>query len=1067
MVYYSNNFLQRIASVHYLIFLLVIQLATLCSSGFAQPNITLRQQDSLALVALYNATDGDRWLTNENWLSGPLDAWYGVGITANRVSSLRLAEDSLKGSLPSALGNLTNLTYLDLSGNQLTGSIPAELGNLINLNRLYLHRNQLTGSIPATLGNLEPLLDLFLFRNQLTGSIPAALGRLAHLEELWLFINKLGGNLPPELGNLANLKTLWVSDNQLTGTIPPQLGELRSLSKLFLYRNRLTGNLPPELGNLHSLTELRLYGNFFTGSIAPQLAAMDSLEKVSLHDNQFSFDDLLPGLTHSYEFYYNPQRVLGESDTIALNTGEDYTVDLSIDEGLNSNVYRWYQNHEFLSETTQPSISLTNVDPSASGVYHCVITNPAIDDFALLTSPLYVTVDGAIRCSAPFLPSGTYNARSQSAIADQSYDELTITNILESEWIVEGFGQEVVFTDSCPTFITTMGERLYGYPLTFWHPDNEELVMYWLEDLESDTNTSFTVLTITRFTLIAPDDTDNDAPTIIRNDSPDYYDITSDQDVVLKVLAEDDEGISEYKLYYAGLTTQDFEADKTEESLVIANNAYIYLFTSDNIRQIDDPLGIRYTLAFEDASGNRASEAGEIYWSYPREAFSARSDRVGPWREVEDQPNPSPSDYNIIAFPFDSQRVTEVLEELGDPDATQWRLFGYDAGNDQASFIEYGETSFAVGSHFVPGRGYFLIMRDADIRFGGQIARMDEKDGTYTHQLTLKPGWNLLGNPFPFAIDWNKVISDVKNSPMKGSLLRLERIAGTDSDYQPSEELDAFEGAFLHWEGPDEALLYLSPAARQTSGTDSRTADRRPTKGWELPIVLEQGTFRSSRAGVGMRPTATEDIDKYDALSVPRPQLQAEFRISHEANALNRSVVPEQESYIWLAEMVGTEASEVHLRWDSQLATDLPQALYLWDAHYARLLDMREQSTYRFTMPSSGTLPLQIYYGTQEHLWPSPEVSQTTVGTPYPNPVGTLVTLPLTFPAGHQNQRDVMVTLTNAQGQPVGRHTFPGLPAGYHELTLDLSGLSSGLYHYQLRVLTSEPQVVTGNVIKQ
>ena len=38
------------------------------------------EQDSLALVALYNATNGPNWTNNTNWLTTPVSQWVGAVI---------------------------------------------------------------------------------------------------------------------------------------------------------------------------------------------------------------------------------------------------------------------------------------------------------------------------------------------------------------------------------------------------------------------------------------------------------------------------------------------------------------------------------------------------------------------------------------------------------------------------------------------------------------------------------------------------------------------------------------------------------------------------------------------------------------------------------------------------------------------------------------------------------------------------------------------------------------------------------------------------------------------------
>jgi len=52
------------------------------NSLFAQ---TQREQDSLALVAFYNSTNGESWYRNMNWLSGPISEWYGITVNDNRT----------------------------------------------------------------------------------------------------------------------------------------------------------------------------------------------------------------------------------------------------------------------------------------------------------------------------------------------------------------------------------------------------------------------------------------------------------------------------------------------------------------------------------------------------------------------------------------------------------------------------------------------------------------------------------------------------------------------------------------------------------------------------------------------------------------------------------------------------------------------------------------------------------------------------------------------------------------------------------------------------------------------
>jgi len=63
----------------------------------------------------------------------------------------------LTSTIPTEIGRLTNLIFVDLDYNKLTGSIPTELYALTDLETLDLNDNLLTGNIDSmgVFGNLE------------------------------------------------------------------------------------------------------------------------------------------------------------------------------------------------------------------------------------------------------------------------------------------------------------------------------------------------------------------------------------------------------------------------------------------------------------------------------------------------------------------------------------------------------------------------------------------------------------------------------------------------------------------------------------------------------------------------------------------------------------------------------------------------------------------------------------------------------------------------------------------------------------------------------------------------
>ncbi len=257
--------------------------------------VTVRSPDRAVLDALYEATGGPDWHSNDGWLTdAPINEWHGVSVDeTGRVDSLNLGINGLTGSIPPELADLTNLTVLDLGFNGLTGSIPPETGNLPGLEVLDLRGNGLEGSIPAELADLTNLTVLDLGFNGLTGSIPPETGNLSGLEVLDLRTNDLTGSIPAELGDLTNLTVLDLGFNGLTGSIPPETGDLSGLEVLDLQGNGLEGSIPAELGDLTNLTVLDLGFNDLSGPLPPELGNLIAIVDLRLQHNP-DLEGLLP-----------------------------------------------------------------------------------------------------------------------------------------------------------------------------------------------------------------------------------------------------------------------------------------------------------------------------------------------------------------------------------------------------------------------------------------------------------------------------------------------------------------------------------------------------------------------------------------------------------------------------------------------------------------------------------------------------------------------------------------------------------------------------------------------------
>jgi Leucine-rich repeat (LRR) protein len=322
------------------VFQLVLVLVVVCVNGIIVRGFTegadvrsravvnrtcaISQDEYDGLEALYESTNGANWRnTVKKWifpsvLTSPCSdsGWYGVICTISEsgagcnVTGIELYSDGLQGSLPSQLmllrnleslvisgnslslstipseiGLISSMTYLDLSDNKIIGEIPSEFGVLGSLTTLMLASNELNGPIPSQLGLLSELTVLSLYVNLLNSSIPCEIYNLTNLEFLVVSSNFISGSISSKIGMLSHLLEFVVSENNFEGPIPTEIGLLGNLRTFGVGNNAITGQIPSELYNCRDLTELSANNNLLTGSISSQLGVWTNLETLELSVN--------------------------------------------------------------------------------------------------------------------------------------------------------------------------------------------------------------------------------------------------------------------------------------------------------------------------------------------------------------------------------------------------------------------------------------------------------------------------------------------------------------------------------------------------------------------------------------------------------------------------------------------------------------------------------------------------------------------------------------------------------------------------------------------------------------
>ncbi len=388
-------------------------------------------------------------------------------------------------------------------------------------------------------------------------------------------------------------------------------------------------------------------------------------------------------------------------------------------------------------------------------------------------------------------------------------------------------------------------------------------------------------------------------------------------------------------------------------------------------------------------------------------------------------------DYTIIALPFkDFVGRAEVFNEIEPYDKKKWRLFGYNAATK--NFIE-------SPSNLEAGKGYWFLQNDPNtIRVPEKVIFAGDL------QLSLKTGWNMIGNPYLGSLNWNEVLD--ANSPEVTGALR--NLIVYERGYRETTSLKAFQGAVIFTERDVDLLIpyaaLTSSGARISSEIPNLIANNHTiSKEWlcQVNFMDEAGQY-SFLNGFGIHENAEVEMDIYDIPMLPFPGEFVSFNIEGFSRNIKRSG-----SFIkWDAMLSNPGGKDYRLEFDVSLKDD-PNTIIVYNKNSGELTNLKSR---KFLESAAGISHyLTIYYGREEEILREIGNSVFSIGNPYPNPARSEVFIPVYIGNMDKSPFELIISLIDLQGRLLRSEMVKEIDR-QKLLTARVDDLKPGLYQLMI-----------------
>lgn len=296
------------------------------------------------------------------------------------------------------------------------------------------------------------------------------------------------------------------------------------------------------------------------------------------------------------------------------------------------------------------------------------------------------------------------------------------------------------------------------------------------------------------------------------------------------------------------------------------------------------------------------------------------------------------SKYRMIAIPLSltSNTVNGIFAaKLGNYDATKWTM--YRLNNSSQVPVELNGNSVLV-----PGEGYwFLSTIKPDISIGDGLTVPTNKP----FEIILAPKWNQIGNPYPFKIDWNDVLTELGSDAAKISS-KPRKYSGSKDDSQ--SEIGIFEGAYI--ENKSTTPITIKIPLKKTLGGRVSTVKQNPldSDDWQVMFSLTNTNQTFIYGGLGMHRDALTGFDYHDDSAMPpfADYLDIRFDNASTNRVLAKNVVSVTDNYVWEFS-VNTNMTDLPsaLSWTNDYFGSNDKEIWLLDKQSGEAYDMRKTNT--------------------------------------------------------------------------------------------------------------------------